>query len=89
MPEGAVIRSTPQFDVQVVYEKKVDVRAERERLTKELAKLEKVLASAESQLSNPAFLGKAPARVVDGLRRQEADTRVLIEKTRKAREELG
>ena len=89
LPEGAAIRSTPQFDVQVVYEKSIDVPAERERLTKELAKLEKALASAERQLSNQAFLDKAPPHVVDGLRKAEADNRLLIEKTRKALEDLG
>ncbi len=88
-PTGSGIRSTPQFDVQVIYEKKIDVVAERERLGKEIAKLEKVIASAERQLQNSAFLAKAPAAVVDGLRRQEADARLLLDKTRKGLEELG
>ena len=78
----------PQFDVAVIYEKTIDVAAERERLSKELAKLEKGLASAERQLSNPAFLEKAPPHVVEGLRKMEADTRLLIEKTRKALADL-
>jgi valyl-tRNA synthetase len=82
------IRSTPNFDVQVVYEKTIDIPAERERLTKELTKLEKALASAERQLSNPAFLDKAPTHVIEGLRKMEADTRLLIEKTRKALDDL-
>jgi valyl-tRNA synthetase len=89
VPQGAGTRSTPQFDVQVVYEKKVDIAAERERLTKELAKLEKALASAERQLSNPAFLDKAPPHVVEGLRKAQADNRLLIEKTRKALDDLA
>ncbi len=89
IPEGATIRSTPQFDVQVVYEKTIDVLAERERLTKELAKLEKNLASAERQLSNPAFLEKAPPHVVEGLGKIAADTRLLMEKTRKALKDLA
>jgi valyl-tRNA synthetase len=88
MPEGAAIRSTPQFDVQVIYEKHIDIPAERERLTKELAKLEKALASAERQLSNQAFLEKAPPHVVEGLRKAEAENRLLIEKTRKALDDL-
>ncbi|MFP5230565.1 MAG: valine--tRNA ligase [Acidobacteriota bacterium] len=66
----------------------IDVAAERERLTKELAKLEKALASAERQLSNPAFLDKAPPHIVEGLREMEADTRLLVDKTRKALEDL-
>ncbi len=88
IPDGAAIRSTPQFDVQVIYEKMIDVAAERERLTKELAKHDKALASAERQLSNPSFLEKAPAHIVDGLRRTQADNLLLIEKTRKALEDL-
>ncbi len=88
MSEGAIFRSTPQFDVQVVYEKTIDVAAERERLTKELAKLEKALASAERQLSNPAFLDKAPPHIVEGLRKTQAENSLLIEKTRKALEDL-
>ena len=88
MPEGATIRSTPQFDVQVIYEKQVDVAAERERLTKDLAKLERVVASAEKQLGNPAFLAKAPPHIVEGLKKQQSDAQMMTEKTRKALEEL-
>jgi valyl-tRNA synthetase len=80
--EGPVLRSTPQFDVAVVYEKQVDVVAERERLTKEIARLEKEQANAERQLGNGAFLGKAPAQVVDGLRKRAAELAILIPKTR-------
>ncbi len=76
-------------EVAVLYEKTIDIPAERDRLTKELAKLDKALTSAERQLSNPAFLDKAPPHVVDGLRKMEADNRLLIEKTSKALEDLG
>ncbi|HEX4006180.1 MAG TPA: valine--tRNA ligase [Acidobacteriaceae bacterium] len=89
LPEGAAVRSTPQFDVQVIYEKKVDTIAERERLTKELARFEKEQANAGRQLGNEAFLAKAPASVVEGIRRRTAELVVLIEKTRKALEDLG
>ncbi len=79
---------TPAFDLAVVYEKKVDVAAERERLTKEIAKLEKGLATAERQLGNESFLAKAPASVVEGLKKQEAETRLLLEKARAGLEAL-
>ncbi len=85
---GPNIRSESDFDVSIDYEPTIDVPAERERLTKELAKLEKALASAERQLSNQTFLDKAPPHIVDGLRKAEADNRLLIEKTRKAIEDL-
>ncbi len=54
-------RTTPKFEVALVYEQKVDVAAERERLTKEMTKLEGELANADRQLGNQQFLAKAPA----------------------------
>ena len=74
----------PAFDVAVIYERTVDVAAERERLTKDIAKFEKGLASAERQLGNDSFLAKAPAHVVEGLKKQEAETRSLLDKARAA-----
>jgi valyl-tRNA synthetase len=76
--------STATFDVGVVYERTIDVPAERERLTKDIAKYEKGLAAAERQLGNAGFLAKAPAQVVEGLKKQEGETRLLLEKTRAA-----
>ena len=88
MPEGAGIRSTPSFDAQVIYERTIDKAAERERLTKDLARFEKEQANAERQLGNEGFLAKAPAQVVEGLRRRAAELVILLEKTRKALEDL-
>ncbi len=76
--------STPAFDVAVVYERAIDVAAERERLTKDIVRYEKGLTSAGRQLGNDAFLAKAPSNVVDGLKKQEAETRQLLEKARAA-----
>ena len=66
----------------------IDVPAERERLTKDIAKYEKGLAAAERQLGNEGFLAKAPAHVVEGLKKQEAETRLLLEKAQAALEAL-
>jgi valyl-tRNA synthetase len=38
------------------------------------------LAAAEKQLGNEAFMAKAPAHIVDGLRKQAAETKMLHEK---------
>jgi len=86
---GISKHSTVNFDVAVVYEKKIDVAAERERLTKDIAKYEKGLVSAERQLGNESFLAKAPANVVEGLKKQEAETRLLLDKARAALENLN
>jgi valyl-tRNA synthetase len=68
------------FDLAVVYERTIDVSAERERLTRDIAKYEKGLAAAERQLGNEGFIAKAPAHIVEGLKKQETETRMLLEK---------
>ncbi len=78
---GQGSRSTPSFDVEVVYERQIDIHAERERLVKDLARYEKGLAAAERQLSNEAFTAKAPVHIIEGLRKQSTETRLLYEKT--------
>ena len=68
----------------MIHEKKIDLTAERERLTKDIARYEKGMAAAERQLGNEGFLSKAPPQVVEGLKKQEAETRLLLDKARTA-----
>jgi valyl-tRNA synthetase len=82
-------RSTSRFDVHAIYEKKIDVAAERERLKKELEKIEKQLTSAQTRLADPQFSSKAPAHVVDGLRKQVEEQTVLRDKILAQLQELG
>ncbi|MGA3346544.1 MAG: class I tRNA ligase family protein, partial [Terracidiphilus sp.] len=86
---GLSKHSTFSFDVAVIYERTVDIAAERERLTKDIAKYEKGLMSAERQLGNESFLEKAPAKIVEGLKKQEAEMRMLLEKALAALENLN
>jgi valyl-tRNA synthetase len=81
-------RSTARFDVHVVYEKKIDVAAERERLGKELAQIEKEISNGQRQLSNEQFLAKAPAKVVEGMRARAQELSVLREKAQSKLDEL-
>ncbi len=85
---GLSKHSMADFDVAIVYEHTIDVSAERECLTKDIAKYEKGLVSAERQLGNEGFLAKAPAHVVEGLKKQESETRLLLEKARAALDAL-
>jgi len=82
-------RHTTRFDVHLVYEQKIDVAAECERLRKELERLEKDIASGESRLENETFRAKAPAQVVEGLRKQVHENQMLRQKTQSKRKELG
>jgi valyl-tRNA synthetase len=70
------------FDVAVVYERTIDVAAERERLNKEIVKLDKAFTANESKLASETFLAKAPPHIVEGLKKQHAETTVLLEKAR-------
>ncbi len=81
-------RSTSRFDVRVVYEREIDASAERDRLNKELTRLTQELTRATGQLNNEAFLAKAPAHIVEGLRNRKAEVDVLIEKIKAALDEL-
>jgi valyl-tRNA synthetase len=82
-------RSTARFDVHVVYERKIDVAAECERLKKELERFERGLASGQRQLGNEQFLAKAPPSVVGNLRKQQEEFIVLRDKTLGKMRQLG
>jgi valyl-tRNA synthetase len=89
LAHAAGARTTSRFDVRVIYEQKIDVAAERERLEKELAQLTKELENKQRQLSNEQFLAKAPAHVVEGLRARAKELESLIAKARRGLEGLS
>jgi valyl-tRNA synthetase len=89
LAKQAGARSTARFDVHVIYERKIDVAAESEKLKKELEKIEKEFVNNQRQLGNEQFLAKAPANVVEGLRRRAEELVVLQEKTKSRLTELG
>jgi len=89
LSKSAGARSTARFDVHVVYEKKIDVAAERERLTKELEQIEKEIGNGQRQLSNQQFLAKAPAKVVEGMRARAQELAVLRKKAQSKLDELN
>jgi valyl-tRNA synthetase len=89
LAKQAGARSTARFDVHVVYERKIDVAAERERLTKELDKIEKEFANNQRQLGNEQFLAKAPEKVVEGLRRRARELSGLRQTLKNQLDELN
>ena len=82
-------RSTARFDVHIIYERKIDIASECERLKKELERLEKGIGSGQRQLGNEQFLAKAPQTVVENLRKQQQELAVLRDKTASKLKELG
>jgi valyl-tRNA synthetase len=89
LANAAGARSTARFDVLAIYERKIDVAAERTRLNKELAKMMGEFGTATATLGNETFLAKAPAKVIEGIKQRLAELEVLIAKTRSALDELG
>jgi valyl-tRNA synthetase len=71
MPAGVTGLGTVFLDLAHA----IDVSAERERLEKELGKLEKGIQAGEAKLNNPKFVDNAPEAVVAGAREQLAATK--------------
>jgi len=83
------VRHTARFDVRLIYEKKIDIAAEREKATKELERIEKELESIERQLANESFVTKAPAPVVKKLRVRKEELLVRSGKIKERLDELS
>src|SRR5881398_998797 len=62
--------------------------AERERLDREIAKLEAELRATEAKLANASFLERAPKEVVEEYQRRRADFSARLAQLRKARASL-
>jgi valyl-tRNA synthetase len=67
----------------------VDVAAEIERLTKDLAQLEGRIKGSRVRLDNPGFVNKAPAPVVEKEREKLADMELQAEKLQARLKMLG
>ncbi len=76
-------------DFKLMLEVGVDKNAERERLGKELVRLETEIEKARAKLANQAFLEKAPASVVEQERERLVGFRGTLEKVRAQLQKLG
>jgi valyl-tRNA synthetase len=75
----------PPFGGKLFVPLEIDVGTERDRLDKEIAKLENELRIVGAKLSNASFVDKAPAAVVEEHRQREADFSEQLAQLRKAR----
>ena len=79
---------TPLGSLYLDLSSSLDVEAEKARLTKELGKLDKLVAAGEGKLNNPKFVASAPEKVVAGARKQLAETTEKRDETRRILESL-
>ncbi|MDW8137277.1 MAG: valine--tRNA ligase [Bacteroidota bacterium] len=90
-PESAllVLRRSGGHEAYVPLSGLVDLRAEQERIQKEILRLEGLLAQAKAKLANADFLSKAPAEVVERERQKAASLQEALERLRTAYAQLS
>ncbi len=76
-------------DFRLLLKIEVDVDAERERLGKEIARLETEIRKAESKLGNASFVERAPPAVVAQEKERLAGFRSTLSQVRAQHERLG
>ena len=69
-------------EIYVVLEGLVDIEAEKEKIAKEIARLENAAKGFEARLNNEEFVGKAPAKVIEGEKAKYQNVLDTLEKLR-------
>lgn len=84
--QGSVAPVAIVGDFKLMLKVEIDVKAERERLSKEAARLAGEVKKCQSKLGNERFVSKAPAAVVDTEKKRLAEFTALLAKVE---EQLG
>ena len=89
MPADAVAPVAVVGETRLMLQVEIDVAAEKERLKKEIEKLEKQIAIAQGKLGNESFVARAPAAVVDQEKQRVAEFTATLEKLKPQLTKLG
>jgi valyl-tRNA synthetase len=82
LPQAAGAHVQVVGAVEMMLKVEIDVKAERERLTKEITRLENEIAKANGKLGNEAFVAKAPPAVIEQERKRLAEFESTLGKLR-------
>lgn len=80
---------TPLGTLYLDLSSSIDIETERARLSKELDRLNKLVAAGEGKLKNPKFVESAPVDIVEGARKQLAEVTVKRDETKRILESLN
>jgi valyl-tRNA synthetase len=88
-PKGTPTALTPLGKLFLPLTGLVDVDAERERLNKEIAKIEQELLKVRAKLASDTFVSGAPAAVVEEHRKRETDWQTKLSEIRRVVDALA
>jgi valyl-tRNA synthetase len=88
-PPGAAGFSLKDADGYVPLDGLVDNTAEKAKLERQQAELQKQIAGSEQKLGNPGFVDKAPPHVIDAFRKTLAERQAQLESVARMIEELS
>ena len=80
--ENAIAPVAIVGDFKLMLKVEIDLAAERDRLSKEVARLENEVKKCEAKLGNERFVARAPAQVVETEKKRLADFTDLLGKVR-------
>jgi valyl-tRNA synthetase len=76
-------------DLRLMLQIEIDIAAERERLTKEVARLDTEIGKCRAKLSNASFVERAPANVVAQEKARQAEFEATLAKLRPQLDKLA